>query len=151
MNIPELKQEAKSGSIVAQSALGVCFLYGRDVEVNYKEAFRLLSAAAERGASRAVVNLARMFAEGLGVPKDLPQAIRYYKAVAKVELRARLGLARIYSQALGVPTDAKQARKYYSLVAKARNVVDDPATAAFAGAVTSDEVNEAKAYLAKAR
>jgi TPR repeat protein len=151
MNIPELKQETKSGSIVAQSALGVCFLYGRDVEVNYKEAFRLLSAAAERGASRAVVNLGRMFAEGLGVPKDLPQAIRHYKAVAKVELRAQLGLARIYSRALGVPTDAKQARKYYSLVAKARNVVDDPATAAFAGAVTSDEVNEAKAYLAKAR
>ena len=79
MNIAELKREAESGSVVSQSVLGICYLYGRDVEVNHQEAFRLLSSAAERGASRAVVNLARMFAEGLGTPKNLPEAIRLYR------------------------------------------------------------------------
>lgn len=147
MNIAELKREAASGRIVAQSVLGVCYLYGRDVEVNYQEAFRLLSAAAERGASRAVVNLARMFAEGLGTPKNLAEAIRHYRSVAKVEVRAQLELARIYSQGLGVPADANAARKYYARVAKARNLVDDLCVAAFAGAVTRDEVDEAKAFL----
>lgn len=148
MNIAELKQEAECGRIVAQSVLGICYLYGRDVEINYPEAFRLLFAAAERGASRAVVNLARMFAEGLGTPKNLPEAIRHYGAVAKVEIRAQLELARIYARGLGVPADPKTARKHYSSVAKASSVVDDPTTAAFAGAVTSDEIAEAKNYLA---
>jgi uncharacterized protein len=149
MNIAELKQAAKSGSPIAQSALAICYLYGCEVEVNYKEAFRLLSAAADQGASRAVVNLGRMFSEGLGVPKNLREAIRYYQAVAKVEIRAQLELARIYSRGLGVPADPKAARDYYSSVAKAGNVVDDSTTAAFVGAVTSDEIDEAKAYLAK--
>jgi uncharacterized protein len=148
MNIAELKREAESGNLVSQSVLGICYLYGRDVAVNHQEAFRLLSIAADRGASRAVVNLAQLFAKGLGTPKDLPEAIRLYRAVQKVEVRAQLELARIYSQELGFPADPKAARRYYSGVAKATNVVDDPSTAALVGAVTFDEIKEAKAYLA---
>src|SRR5688572_21557209 len=112
MNIVELSQQAESGSVVAQATLGICYLYGRDVKVDYKEAFRLLSAATEKGASRAVLNLARMYAEGFGLPKDVRKAIRFYEAVAKVEIRAQLELARIYSRGLGVPTDAEAARKH---------------------------------------
>jgi len=68
MNIPDLRRRADSGSAVAQAPLGVCYLDGIDVEVNYVEAFRLLSAAADRGATRAITNLARMHANGLGIP-----------------------------------------------------------------------------------
>jgi TPR repeat protein len=148
MDIPDLTKKAESGSVVAQSVLGTCYLYGRDVEINYKEAFRLLAAAAEQGASRAVVNLGRMFAEGLGIPKNLPEAIRHYRAVERVEIRAQLELARIYSRGLGVPADSKAARKYYSFVVGAGNVVEDSTTAAFVGAVTTNEIDEAKSYLA---
>ncbi len=101
MNIADLQQKAGSGGVVAQASLGVCYLYGRGVEVDYREAFRLLSIAANRGASRALVNLARMHAEGLGVPKDLTEAIRLYEAVAKIEIRAQLELGRIYSRGSG--------------------------------------------------
>ena len=51
MNIAGLRQKAESGSVVAQAALGICYLYGRGVDVDYEEAFRLLSAATEKGAS----------------------------------------------------------------------------------------------------
>jgi TPR repeat protein len=151
VNIAELRQAAESGSVVAQATLGICYLYGRDVKVDYKEAFRLLSAATEKGASRAVLNLAHMYAEGFGVPKDLRQAIQFYEAVAKVEIRAQLELGRIYSRGLGVPIDTEAAQKHYSAVAAQAEVVDDLTTAALVGAVTFDELKEAKDYFASGR
>src|SRR5260370_17205101 len=80
MNIHELRRGADSGSRVDQSVLGLCYLYGVDVQVDHKEAFRLLSMA---GTSRAVANLARMYAEGLGISRDMAKAIPLYKAVVR--------------------------------------------------------------------
>src|SRR5579862_5891934 len=71
MDIRDLRRKADSGSPVARSILGICYLCGIDVQIDYKEAFQLLASA---GTSRAVVNLARMYAEGLGVPKNTPEA-----------------------------------------------------------------------------
>jgi TPR repeat protein len=150
MNIPELQRAAESGSVVAQSMLGLCYLYGHGVEVDYKEALRLLSIAMDKGASRAIVNLAHMYAEGLGVPKDLPKAIRFYEAVAKAEVRAQLELGRMYSRGVGVPANPEVALRWYSAAAARDDGVDDSATAAFVGALTFDEIKEAKAYVASA-
>ena len=150
MNIPELRRKAESGSVVDQAVLGLCYLYGREVEIDYSEALRLLSIAKDKGASRAVVNLARMYAEGLGIPKDVSIAIRYYAAVAKVEPRAQLELARIYSRGLGVPADPLAALRWYSAAAAREDGVDDPMTAVFVGALTFEEIKEAKGYVASA-
>ena len=149
MNIQELRRRADSGSRVDQSILGLCYLYGVDVEVDYKEAFRLLSLA---GTSRAVANLALMYADGLGISKDLAEAIRLYKAVAKFEFRAQLELGRIYSRGVGVPIDHDEALRWYSAAAAREDddCVEDPINAAFVGSGTFEEVQEAKAYVAKA-
>jgi uncharacterized protein len=149
MNLQDLRRRADSGSHVDQSVLGLCYLYGVDVEVDYKEAFRLLSLA---GTSRAVANLARMYAEGLGISKDLAEAIRLYKAVAKFEFRAQLELGRIYSRGVGVPTDHDEALRWYSAAAARDDddCVEDPINAAFVGSGTFEEVQEAKAYVANA-
>ena len=149
MNIHELRRRADSGSPVNQSVLGLCYLYGVDVQVDYKEAFRLLSLA---GTSRAVANLARMYAEGLGISKDMAEAIRLYKAVGRSEFRAQLELGRIYSRGLGVPIDPVEALKWYSAAAARDDgdYVDDPINAAFVGSGTFEEVQEAKAYVANA-
>ncbi len=149
MNIQDLRKGADSGSRVDQSVLGLCYLYGVDVEIDYKEAFRLLSLA---GTSRAVANLARMYAEGLGIPKDLAEAIRLYKTVAKFEFRAQLELGRIYSRGIGVPTDPDEALRWYSAVAAREDddCVNDLVNAAFVGSGTFDEIQEAKAYVANA-
>ena len=149
MNIQALRRGADSGSRVDQSVLGLCYLYGVDVEVDYREAFRLLSLA---GTSRAVANLARMYAEGLGISKDLAEAIRLYKAVGKSEFRAQLELGRIYSNGIGVAPDPDEAVKWYSAGAARGDddYVDDPINAAFVGSGTFEEVQEAKAYVANA-
>ena len=148
MDIPDLRKKSHSGSRAAQGALGICYLHGHEVEVDYKEAFRLLWLA---GTSRAVVNLARMHAEGLGVPKDLPEAIRLYKSVAKYEFRAQLELGRIYSRGMGVPADSDEALKWYSAAAARGedDCVDDAFTAAFVGSGSREEIQEARAYVAK--
>lgn len=130
--------------------LGICYLEGIDVEADHKEAFLLLSLAADRGASRAVVSLARMYAEGLGIPQDLSRAIRLYESVANFEVRAQLQLGRIYSRGVGVPIDVDLALRWYSAVARQGTGVDDLATASFVGAATFEEIEEARAYLARA-
>ena len=85
MDIPNLRQKADSGNVVAQSILGNCYPEGVEVGVDDEEAFRLLSSAAGQGASRDKANLARMHAEGLGVLKSLPEAIRLYERQRKRE------------------------------------------------------------------
>ena len=82
MNITDMRR-AEAGSCAAQSALGACYLHGEDVDTDYKEAFRYLSAAAEQGVSNAVLNLGHMYAEGLGVPQNMPEAIRLYESVGR--------------------------------------------------------------------
>jgi hypothetical protein len=90
-----------------------------------------------------------MYASGLGVVKNLPEAIRHYKAVVASELRAQLALARIYSQRDGLHADPNEASRLYSSLAVCNHLHDDPAVAAFAGGLTSAEVEEAKAYIRK--
>lgn len=140
---------AEEGSPVHQGFVGWCYLYGQHVEVDYQKAFRWLSAAAEQRASRPFTHLGRMYAEGLGVPQDIPGAIRRYRAVEKVEPRAQLGLARIFAQGHGVPADPVEALRLYKAVAACDYLHPVPSAAAFAGALTPDEVEEAKAYVAE--
>jgi TPR repeat protein len=136
MDIREMRQKADSGSCVAQTILGACYLDGIDIEVDYEEAFRLLSKAASQGASRAVLNLARMHAGGLGIDRNVLEAIRLYKTVANVEFLAPVELGRIYSRGLGVPSDPEEALKWYTAAAASKIVGD------------CEELREAKAYVA---
>jgi TPR repeat protein len=150
IDIQKLHEGTASGDGIAQAILGICYLHGFKVEVNYEEAFRLLSPLSQR--SRAVTNLARMYAEGLGIPKDVNEAIRLYKNSAKSEFRAQLELGRIYSRGIGVPIDHKEALQWYSAAAMRddNDYVDDPIIAALVGSGTSEEVQEAKAYVTNA-
>jgi hypothetical protein len=93
-----------------------------------------------------------MYAEGLGIPKDLAEAIRLYKAVAKFEFRAQLELGRIYSRGMDVPNDPDEALRWYSAAAAREDdeYVNDPVNAAFVGSGTSEEIQEAKTYVANA-
>jgi TPR repeat protein len=82
LNVAEIRQKAEAGSCVNQCVLGICYLNGHDVELDYNEVFRWLSAAAAQGASRAVLNLGYMHAQGLGIPRNLSEAVRLFTAVA---------------------------------------------------------------------
>jgi TPR repeat protein len=137
MDIEELHRKAELGSCVAQTILGISYLYGYDVEVDYKKAFRLLSAA---GTSRATLNLGIMHAKGLGIPQNIPEAIRLFEAVAKPSdssdaFAARIELGRLYSTGLSVDS-ANAIRWSKAAIALASDDED------------SEDIREAKAYIA---
>ncbi len=52
------------------------------MEANESLAAKLYEAAAESGFAQAQMNLALMYQQGRGVPKDLKQALHFYKAAA---------------------------------------------------------------------
>jgi uncharacterized protein len=131
MDIEGLRARAAAGSCVAQTVLGICYLDGIEVGVDYAEAFRLLTSASEMGAPRAVLNLARMYAQGLGVSRDTRRAIQLYEfAAERGEFCAQTALGRIYATDEGVGIDEGAARRWYeAAVAQAdtRSVrFDDP-------------------------
>jgi TPR repeat protein len=144
MDIEEKRRLAEAGSCAAQSILGLSYLYGYNVEVDYKEAFRFLSAAADQGSSRAVLNLGIMHAKGLGIPQNVPEAIRLFEAVANPSdssdaFAARIELGRIYSSGLALPVDIAKAVSWYrAAVALVRESED------------SEDLREARTYLLQA-
>jgi TPR repeat protein len=76
MDFADLRKRAESSNRVAQTIMGTCYLDAIDVEVDLTEAFRLLSAAAKQGATRAMANLAYMYAEGFGTQKNIFEALQ---------------------------------------------------------------------------
>ena len=82
MDLIELQRRADSGSCVAQTILGVYLLDGIGTETNPEAAHHYLHVAALQGGSRAMVNLGRMYFEGIGVPKDVHESIRWYESAA---------------------------------------------------------------------
>jgi hypothetical protein len=79
-----------------------------------------------------------MHAKGLGIPQNLPEAIRLFEAVGKPEdstdaFAARIELGRIYPSGTGLPVDVSKARDWYKCALALANDRDD-----------SDEVLEEK-------
>lgn len=139
MDIAGLRRESESGNLIALTILGICYLDGIGVPVNYGEAFRLLSQAAQHRLPRAEVNLARMHAEGLGTPQDPAAAIRLYEHAAKAgEFLAQVALGRIYSQGIGTEANRSLAWKWYAVAASRERDVSD-----------CEELQEAKAYVSR--
>jgi TPR repeat protein len=138
MDIDDLTNRAESGDVVAQGVLGICYFNGTDVEIDYSKAFRLLSAAADRGASRPIAYLGRMYAEGLGVPRVLSTArVLYERAARRGEFLAQVELGRMYSQGATDVADHESALKWYLEALKQEDRVYD-----------CEELREAKAYVA---
>lgn len=141
MDIAAIRASAESGNSTAQAILGISYLDGIGVEVDYEEAFRLLTNASEKGIPRALSNLARMYARGLGIPKDLAQAIRLYeKAALAGEFLAQIELGRLYSSCEEVRRNPELAKEWYSAALSQKGQVAD-----------CEELSEAEAYIAKLR
>ena len=141
MDIEEKRRKAEAGSCVAQTTLGISYLYGYDVEMDYQQAFRFLSAAANQGASRAVLHLGIMYAKGLGIPQNAPEAVRLLGAVARPSessdaFAARIELGRLYSLGQAVHADAQEALKWYQAALELATNSED-----------SEDIQEARNYV----
>jgi TPR repeat protein len=118
--------------------LGMHYLYGIDLPVDYEQAFALLSMAASAGASRARFALAEMYRQGLGVPVNTVEAMRLYKQAAEGgEFLACVALARMYAGGASGPPDPANAAKWYA-----------DALAMESRVRPADELDEARAFLA---
>lgn len=137
MSIEDLRRKADAGNVVAQSILGLSYLYGIDVPVDLAEALRLLSMAVAAGAPRAAFGLAEMYRQGLGVPVNIQEALRLYEnAATKGEFGAQIELARLHASGLGGRIDRDAAKKWYTTALEQEGAVEH-----------CPEIEEAKAFL----
>jgi TPR repeat protein len=73
---------------------------------DYTSARRTFQALAERGDATAQFNLAVMSAQGLGAPRNLPDAAKWYRAAAEQgDPESALNLAVLLENGSGLPTD----------------------------------------------
>lgn len=87
---------------------------------NYSEAAELLRGPADAGNSEAQNMLGALYQGGLGVPRDINEAIRLYVAAAQAGNRdAMANLGGVYESGnWGIPQDVAEARKWYKLAAR---------------------------------
>ena len=113
-DIKDLEREANASLTPAQAVLGIMCLYGQDIEVDYDNALKWLTKTSEKGASRAIGNLARMYEQGWGTARDIDHARTLYERAAKAgEFLAYIYMGRLYREGNGVPRSDDTARSWY--------------------------------------
>jgi TPR repeat protein len=76
------RRAAEHGDIPSMQFLGDLLAGGHGIEPNYLEAVRLYKLVADSGhtySAMAEYSLGEMYAEGKGIPRDLDEAIKYWK------------------------------------------------------------------------
>lgn len=100
--VDEIRIQAEKGDILAQSALGSMYFYGRGVKQDMNEAISWYRKAAEQGYAKAQFNLGMAYSEGDGVPKSYMETLSWMrKAAAKGHPQARALVAGMEKNGLG--------------------------------------------------
>ena len=122
-----LKKEAEA-SPDAQYKLGIMYVYGDTVPVDYAEAVKLLTSAAEQGHVEAAYNLAICYHYGFGTEIDLEKALELYRFTAeKGYAKGKHLIGRFYYYGWVVDQDYKEAIKWF----EASDNLQDPTTCGF--------------------
>jgi len=81
---------------------------------DYQRAFEEWKLSAGAGDAEAQFDLGVLYAQGLGVPRDLSEAARWYrKAALQGYAEARFAMGRMYSQGWGAPRDEADALRRF--------------------------------------
>ena len=93
----------------ADTAAGVAAFKNKD----YHRAYQEWKAAAEAGQAEAEFDLGLLYAQGLGVRRDLSEAMRLYRSAAeKGNAQAQFALGQIYLRGWGTPRDEVDAIRW---------------------------------------
>lgn len=141
----ELKKLAEQGDSAAQAALGVKYLWGKEVPINDARAFEwLLKAALQRNADAQYV-LGTAYASGIGVSKDDAKAADWYnRGAVNGNVDAQYSLATMYADGSGISKDEIRAYAWFNLSA-ARNYRDSAVQRdALAKRMTKDDQTKAQ-------
>ncbi|XP_051980885.1 protein sel-1 homolog 1-like [Xyrauchen texanus] len=97
------KKAADLGNPVGQSGLGMAYLYGRGVPVNYDMALKFFQKAAEQGWVDGQLQLGTMYYNGIGVKRDYKQALKFFNLASQAgHILAFYNLAQMHATGTGV-------------------------------------------------
>ncbi len=100
------------------AAVLVALAVGAPVQAQTPE-IAALRARAEAGDAEAQYDLGVMYANGLGVPEDDAEAVRWFRLAADQGLaNAQYNLGVMYASGEGVPQDYAEAVRWYRLAAE---------------------------------
>jgi hypothetical protein len=122
-DLSTLLKKAQDGDKIYQTALGQLYLYGSNakytsdnIKIDYKEAHKWLTLAAQQNYPYAQFYLAEVYNFGLGVNKDLTQAFKWVELAAKGGFNgAQNNLAYCYEYGLGVDKNLEKAKSWYQI------------------------------------
>lgn len=110
---------SKLGSYRCDRNMAILYLFGRGVEKNYDEAFRLFSKPTVSGDVAAQRWLSEMYLNGWGVKKDLKKAFEYMLKSAKQDSPiSQKILANMYEKGIGTERDHEESLKWAKRAAK---------------------------------
>lgn len=114
-----LRQAADQGFIAAQESLGIFSEMGIGMEKPAPaEAIDWYTKAAKLGSLDAATNIALMYSDGIGIPKDPAQALTWFRQAADGgDATAQYNLALIYRNGKGVPPDQKESVRWLTSAA----------------------------------
>ncbi len=98
--------------LLADTAAGVAAFKEKD----YQKAYQEWKAAAEKGNAEAQFDLGLLYAQGLGVRRDLTEAAKWYqKSADQGNGEAQFALGQMYSRGWGTPRDAADAVRWLQM------------------------------------
>ena len=110
------------GNAYGQYDLGFCYLTGKGVEQDQREAAKWLRKAAEQGHDDAQYNLGVSYLQGLGVTKDEHDAVKWYrKAAEQGHVHAQHSLGLCYYKGVGGEQNLREAVKWFRKAAEQGN------------------------------
>ncbi len=114
-----LHKAAAKGFIAAQESLGIFLETGIGMEQPAPtDALEWHKKAAQQGSLDAATNIALMYADGIGIPKDPAQAMIWFRQAAEGgDATAQYNLALIYGKGKGVPQDYKESLHWLTAAA----------------------------------
>jgi len=132
---------ASQGVLAAQFVIGTSYRSGFGVQLNYTEAARWFQkAAAIPGAVR---ELGKLYAVGLGVPKNERRAAELLlHAGVQGDVEAQVDLGYCYELGSGVPEDYAEAYKWFNLAAAQGDEAARNGREALARSMTPQQVAE---------
>ena len=80
--LDQIQSQAQAGQAIAQTDLGLRYLYGKDVVQDFAQAANWFNAAATQGSAEGQNQLARLYFDGLGVSQDSAEALALFEQAA---------------------------------------------------------------------
>ena len=96
---------AIQGNELSQNYLGDFYENGKGTDINYEIAFKNYELSAKKGYVIAQYNLGRFYEAGIGIPKDVKEALRWYR-LAHTYADAKIRLGVLFEKGLAEPQDS---------------------------------------------